>query len=245
MPSTPRLSTPLFSTTSSPVAASRIGVVMLTTVRNAAMSEIEGHARAAAGLAPAPIDAQAPAHQHVAGEDEEQHHRLEDAGRRARHMHRGLRHLPADIGDRQHDARQHDADRMQPAEERDDDRGEAVARGKAEVELARLRRRLQHAGEPRHRAGDQQRRPDRVGGAIAGVARGLGRLADDAHAQAELGARHHQPEHAAPARRRCRGRAGTAGRTDWPAAAGRRVNGAVCGKVLAVRVLPRAGRRDS
>jgi hypothetical protein len=37
MPSMPRFSTPLFSTTSSPVAARRIGVVMLTTVRNAEM----------------------------------------------------------------------------------------------------------------------------------------------------------------------------------------------------------------
>ena len=37
MPSTPRLSTPLFSTTSSPVAASRIGVVTPTTVTKAEM----------------------------------------------------------------------------------------------------------------------------------------------------------------------------------------------------------------
>ena len=40
MPSTPRLSTPLFSTTSSPVAASRIGVVTPTTVTSASMMKV-------------------------------------------------------------------------------------------------------------------------------------------------------------------------------------------------------------
>ena len=78
------------------------------------------------------------------------------------HMHRRLRHLPADIGDREHEPGEHDADGMQPAEERDDDRGEAIAGGEAEVELPELARRLEHAGEPRHRARDQQRRPDRA-----------------------------------------------------------------------------------
>ena len=46
---------------------------------------------------------------------------------------------------------QHDAERMQPAEKRDDDRREAVARGEAEIELPELARRLEDAGEPRHR----------------------------------------------------------------------------------------------
>ena len=48
MPSTPRLRTPLFSTTSSPVAASRIGVVTPMTVTRASMRNRDVHARAPA-----------------------------------------------------------------------------------------------------------------------------------------------------------------------------------------------------
>ena len=43
MPSTPRLSTPLFSTTSSPVAASRIGVVDVDDREERRDDEIEAH----------------------------------------------------------------------------------------------------------------------------------------------------------------------------------------------------------
>ena len=39
-------------------------------------------------------------------ENEEQHHRLEDAGGRVGHMHHGLRHLSADISDREDQRRQ-------------------------------------------------------------------------------------------------------------------------------------------
>ena len=74
-------------------------------------------------------------------------------------MHDRLRDLAADIGDREHDPGDDGAERMKPAEKRDDDRGEAIARGEAEIELAALRRRFQNAGEPRHSAGDQQRAP--------------------------------------------------------------------------------------
>ena len=52
------------------------------------------------------------ADQDVAGEDEEQHGRLEDAGGRLGHMHRRLRHLAADIGDGEDQAGEEDADRV-------------------------------------------------------------------------------------------------------------------------------------
>ena len=42
----------------------------------------------------------------------EQHHRLKYPGRRTRHVHDGLRHLPAHVSDRQNDARQRRAQRF-------------------------------------------------------------------------------------------------------------------------------------
>ncbi len=103
------------------------------------------------------------AHQNVAGEEEEQHHRLEDARRRIGNVHGRLRHLPADIGDGQHDAGEEHAQRMQPPEERDDDRGEAVVGRESRASCClNGPGQFQHAGEPGHAAADQQRQPDRL-----------------------------------------------------------------------------------
>src|ERR1700722_4292344 len=90
MPSMPRLSTPLFSTTNSPVAARRIGVVTPTTGMRASMKN--------------PIFKSQPRQKH--------------------------------------------ADRMEPAEERNDDRGKAVAGGEAQVDLPELARGLENARKP-------------------------------------------------------------------------------------------------
>ena len=139
-------------------------------------------------------DAHAVTDQDVARQDEEQHGRLENAGRRLGHVHRGLRHLSADIGDGEDEAREEHADRMQPAEERDDDRGEAVARGKAEVDLAELAHHLENAGEAGHAAADHQGRPDGAGGVEAAVARRARGGADGAHREAVDRARLEHPE---------------------------------------------------
>ena len=96
-------------------------------------------------------------------------------------MHGGLRDLAADIGDREHDSGDDRAERMKPAEKGNDDGGEAIARGKAEIELATLGRRFQNAGEPRHSARYQQRPPDHVVRVVARIFRRLGRFADDAN----------------------------------------------------------------
>ena len=74
--------------------------------------------------------------QRVAGEHVEQQDALEDLGEIERDLHRDLRLLAADEGQRQEQAGEQDADRIEPAEEGDDDRGEAVARRDAGLQMA-------------------------------------------------------------------------------------------------------------
>ena len=201
MPSTPRFSTPDFSTTSSPSAASSSGVAApMTVIRIEIVTGVHqrGSFRAAA-------QAQPVADEDVGGEQEEQHHRLEDAGRRGRQPERGLRLLAADIGDREDDAGEDDADRMQPAEEGDDDRGEAVAGRELRHHLPEGAGRLEDAGEPGQPAAGEQRQPDRAVAAEAAVARRLRRRADDADLEAEGGL--------APSRTRRRARSTSASGT--------------------------------
>ena len=195
--------------------------------------EAEIHATASAGAARGRVakDPHAVSDQNVAGENEEQHHRLEDAGGRARHMHHRLRHLAADIGDGEDQRREKDADRMEAAEERNDDRGEAVAGGEAEVDLPELARGLENAGKPGHAAADQEGRPDRARGVEAAVARGAGRRADGADRKAVDRARREQPEHERQHEWRRRGPAECRFRQWRAAGAAAGVNGGVCGKL--------------
>ena len=72
-------------------------------------------------------EADAVVDQRVAGEHEEQQHALEDARDLVGDAERDLRRLAAEIGQRQHQAGGDDAERIEPPEEGDDDRGEAVA----------------------------------------------------------------------------------------------------------------------
>ena len=110
-------------------------------------------------------------------------------------MHGRLRDLPANIGNRQHQPGDHDTKRMQPAQERHDDRGEAIVGGKSEIELARLRCRLKDPRQAGHGSRDRQGLPYRPRLAVAGVSGGLRRVADDADAKAKLRTAHHDPEH--------------------------------------------------
>ena len=156
----------------------------------------EGHAGASAcsGARRVANDPEAVPDQNVAGEDEEQHRRLEDACGRLGHVHDRLRDLSADIGDGEDKAGEKDADRIEPPKERDDDRGEAVAGGKAEVDLPELAHDLENAGEARHAAADHQGRPDRARGVEAAVARRFRRRTDGPHREAVDRARHEEPE---------------------------------------------------
>src|SRR5437868_5767897 len=120
MPSTPRLSTPARSTTSSPEAASISGVEAVMTVSKTAsmnsMDDLRGEQRADA------IEDQG-----IAGEHIEQQNALKNLGEVERHFQRDLRALAADEGERQEQRRDQDADRIEPAEKRHDDRRKAVA----------------------------------------------------------------------------------------------------------------------
>ena len=62
-----------------------------------------------------------------AAQQEEQQDALEDAGDGAGQAELDLRRLAAEIGEREQQPGEEHADRMQPAEEGDDDGGEAVA----------------------------------------------------------------------------------------------------------------------
>ena len=73
-------------------------------------------------------------------------------------LQRDLRVLAADEGQREEQAGDQHAERIEPAEERDDDRGETVARRDARLELADRAGDLDDAGEARERARDGEQR---------------------------------------------------------------------------------------
>ena len=105
-----------------------------------------------------------------------------------------LRRLAADIGQRQEQAGEQDAERVQPAEEGDDDRGEAVAGRDRGDELADRTGHLEHAGEAGEAAAEQQAQPDRsLAGGSRRSAPAARRLADDLDLEADDGARHQHP----------------------------------------------------
>src|SRR5690606_17870732 len=107
MPSTPRLSTPERSTTSSPMAAMSSGVaavaMVMTTASN--MGRLPGRG----GLRPYQTDAVVD--ERVAGEHEEQDEALEGAHHLVGKADRDLRRLAAEIGQCQHQPGRDDAER--------------------------------------------------------------------------------------------------------------------------------------
>src|SRR5580658_1581529 len=173
MPSTPRLSTPARSTTSSPSAAMRSGVDAVMTVSRIASRSTVSHPR------PRCYEADAIGDERVAGEHVEEQHALEDLGEVERHMQRDLRGLAAEIGQGEGKPGQQDADRIEPAEKGDDDRGEAIARRDRRQELADRPGGLDDAGETGERARYREGEEDVAAILEAGKARGARRHADD------------------------------------------------------------------
>src|SRR5688500_12697707 len=118
MPSTPRLSTPERSTTSSPMAARSSGVAAVMTVRMIASST--------GGFAPQRRRADEPdpvEDQRVAGEHVEEQHALQHLRHLRGDLQARLDRLAAKIGERDQKAGDQNAERVQPAEEGDDDGG--------------------------------------------------------------------------------------------------------------------------
>ena len=99
----------------------------------------------------------------VAGEHVEQQDALEHLGEVERDLHRDLRLLAADEGQRQEQSGDQNADRIQPAEERDDDRGETVARRDARLQMPDRTGDLDDAGKSGQRAGDREGRTASAG----------------------------------------------------------------------------------
>src|ERR1700755_1865822 len=129
MPSTPRLSTPARSVTSSPAAASSNGVEAAITERMmASVKPMRGLSRRA-------DKADAVKDHRIAGEDVEQQNSLEYLGEIERNLHGDLRVLAADEGECKKQACNKDADRVQTPKEGDDDGGEAIARPAAGGEV--------------------------------------------------------------------------------------------------------------
>src|SRR5690606_30430265 len=180
IPSTPRLSTPDRSETSSPSAAKRSGVAATTIVSSIPcsssipMARLHGKARRRPGD-PHPVE-----DQRVAGEDEEQQQPLEDAGDLLRDGVGNLHALTAEIGQRQDEAGDDDAERIEPAEEGNDDRGEAVAGRNGDAQLAERPGDLADAGEPGKPARHQKHQQNHAVLAEAGEGGGARRLAEDA-----------------------------------------------------------------
>src|SRR5262245_47489284 len=155
MPSTPRLSTPARSATSSPAAASRSGVEAASTARMMASarpisrshqtlpSDVSLRSLAVRWQEPDAVDDERIAAQHI-----EQQDALEHLGQVERDLHGDLRLLATNEGERQEQAGDQYPDRVQAAEERDDDRSEAIARRDAGLQVADRARDLDDAGKP-------------------------------------------------------------------------------------------------
>src|SRR5581483_12267441 len=143
------LSTPARSTTSSPEAASSSGVEAVMIVMMTASTNSMGDLRRK-------DEAEAIENERVAGEHIEQQDALEHLGQIERHLERDLRGLTADEGEGEEQRRDQDADRMQPPEERHDDRRETVAGRDVRLQVVHGRRNLDDARKARERAGDRK-----------------------------------------------------------------------------------------
>src|SRR6266700_3636415 len=114
MPSTPRLSTPERSVTSSPVAAIRSGVDAARTDRTMASSSSTGH------LSGRDDQPEAVGNQGIAGKHIEQQNALKDRGDVQRDLHRDLGLLAADKGEREKKSCNQYSNRIQTSEKSDD-----------------------------------------------------------------------------------------------------------------------------
>src|SRR6202051_3725511 len=122
IPSTQGLSTPARSPTSSPAAASSSGV-------DAAITDsIIASNICMRGLSERADEADAVDDHGVTGQHIEQQDALEHLGEIERHFDCDFRVLAADEGQRQKQARDQYAHGIKPAQERDNDGGEAIAR---------------------------------------------------------------------------------------------------------------------
>ena len=146
MPSTPRLRTPERSTTSSPAAASKSGVDAAMIEENNRLKH--GSHAAFRGVQQAdPIDDEGIAGQHV-----EQQNALEHLGEIERHLHGDLCAFAADEGQGKKQSGDQNTDRIEPAEERDNNRGEAVAGRDAGLQMSDRPGDLDDAGKAGERA---------------------------------------------------------------------------------------------
>src|SRR5688572_15240584 len=160
MPSTPRLRTPAFSTTNSPMAAKTSGVAammmpsaILTTRSIKAPSPgrlLRGSAPHGTALKGNPP--QAIVDEHVRRQQKEQQHTLEDARDRAWQVHGNLSCFAANVGEGEQQATDQDSERMKASQKRDDDGGEAIADGQGRDDLTDGTGRLEHARQPRQAA---------------------------------------------------------------------------------------------
>ena len=190
MPSTPRFSTPDFSVTSSPSAAYTSGVpaASVSTTSCASVS-----IRPRAGRAAGAPDAQPVIDEDVRGEQEEEQRPLEQSsdGRRQRQV--DLRRFAAEIQERHEEAREHDSQWVQPADEGDDDRGEAVTGRHRRQQLPDRTRNFADAGEPRASAADQHAQPHGAARRNSRVVGGGGGKSGDAHLVAGQALAHEDP----------------------------------------------------
>src|SRR5690606_2943658 len=129
MPSTPRLSTPERSTTSSPIAAMSKGVAAVAIVMSICSSTLGrlpglrfGSFRGRRACDPNPVVDEC-----VAGEHEEEQHALKCPHRLVGDADRNLCGFASQIGQGQDDAGSHDAKRVQASKEGNDDCGKAIA----------------------------------------------------------------------------------------------------------------------
>ncbi len=139
-----------------------------------------------------------PAHavvdQRVACEQREQQQTLEHAGQRLRQPEPRLRELAADVEHAHQQRREDDAHRVQPPDEGDDDRGEAVARRHVRRQLPERAGRLETTRKAGHAARQQQRGPQPGARREACVARGHRREPADLQLEAAIRAEQEDPE---------------------------------------------------
>src|SRR5580693_2231275 len=172
MPSRPRLSTRDRSATSSPAAANNSGVEAAITDSMMASNISMG------GLSERADKADAVDDHGVAGQHVEQQDALEHLGEIERHFDRDFGVLPADEGQCEKQARDQYAHGIKPAEEGDNDGGEAIAGRYIGLQMSDRTRHLDDAGESGQRAGhrkSEERQPVCV---EAGKARRFRRGAD-------------------------------------------------------------------
>ena len=127
---------------------------------------------AAACLVGARREAQLVLDERVAGQQREQEQSLKYAGDRLGQPETRLRQLTADEEHAHQHRRERDADRIESADEGDDDRGKAVAQGHVRGELTIGAGHFQRAGQACQGTREQERQPERAACGEARVARG-------------------------------------------------------------------------